>query len=327
VVSEVAKRLKGYALLVIKSTVPPSVFPQLKELVKSATDAPFDLASNPEFLKEGAAIDDFTRPDRVVLGVDSEWAESVLRELYAPFVRTGAPIMVMDPASAALAKYASNAMLATRISFMNEMVRLCEIVGADIDQVRKVMAADTRIGAQFLFAGLGYGGSCFPKDVRALSWMMREDGREAVLTDAVHEINLRAREEFAERIIKHVPLKARVAVWGLSFKPKTDDTREAPALTIIERLLQHGLAVHTYDPVASKFFDGAVNFVDQYDALEDTSALVLCTEWNEFRSPDWGRVKGLLREPVLFDGRNIWDPVKLKALGFEYHGIGRGSRV
>jgi UDPglucose 6-dehydrogenase len=291
----------------------------------------FDVVSNPEFLKEGAALDDFLRPDRVVIGSTSERAARLMGELYAPFVRTEKPILYMDPRSAELTKYAANAMLATRISFMNDLALLCEKVGADVSSVRKGMGADRRIGYSFLFPGIGYGGSCFPKDVKALIATARDFGIELDLLRAVARTNERQKRTLLAKALRHYgDLDGRTfGVWGLSFKPRTDDMREAPSIELIEGLLGKGARVQCHDPVAGKvaqrFFGNRVQYAPScYAAVEGSDGLFLVTEWNEFRRPDLKRVRDLMRHPVVFDGRNVFDPALMRQLGFTYFGIGRG---
>jgi UDPglucose 6-dehydrogenase len=291
------------------------------------------VVSNPEFLKEGAAIDDFQRPDRIVIGAFSERARAVVAELYAPFVRTESPIYFMDPASAELTKYAANAMLATRISFINEVAVLCERVGADVDAVRKAMGADKRIGHPFLFPGVGYGGSCFPKDVKALVATARNHGLDFALLAAVDAVNDRQKRFLAQKARAHFDANGglrgrKIAVWGLAFKPKTDDVRAAPSLALVEELLAEGARVTVHDPVAMEasrrqLGERVQYAANPYAAVQDAEALFLVTEWNEFRQPDFARVKQLMSSPVVFDGRNIWNPEKLAGLGFTYHGVGR----
>jgi UDPglucose 6-dehydrogenase len=330
---QVGRALTGYAVVVNKSTVPVGSAERVAEVLREATSEPFDVVSNPEFLKEGAAIDDFMRPDRVVVGVASERARAIMSELYAPFVRAEQPILFMDLRSAELTKYAANAMLATRISFMNEMATLCERLGADVDQVRRGIGSDRRIGHPFLFPGVGFGGSCFPKDVRAVMTMARQIGLDFDLLRAVERVNERQKRWLVEKAARHFGTLAgrTFAVWGLAFKPKTDDMREAPAITVVEGLLGSGAAVRAHDPVArevaSRQFAGrGVAFVDEpYAAAEGADALLLVTEWNEFRQPDWARLARVMRERVVFDGRNVWDPAKARAAGFTYYGVGRSG--
>ncbi len=328
---EVGRNLTGYAVVVNKSTVPVGSAEKVAEVLRGATSHPFDVVSNPEFLKEGAAIDDFMRPDRVVVGVSSERARAVMAELYSPFVRAEQPVLFMDLRSAELTKYAANAMLATRISFMNEMATLCERLGADVDQVRRGIGSDSRIGHPFLFPGVGFGGSCFPKDVRAVMSMARQIGLDFDLLRAVERVNERQKRWLVEKAIKHFGTLAgkTIGVWGLAFKPKTDDMREAPAINVVEALLGNGAKVRAHDPVAaevaSKIFDGrGVELTHEpYAAAEGADALLLVTEWNEFRNPDLARLRSTMRQPVLLDGRNVWDAAKARAAGFTYYGVGR----
>jgi UDPglucose 6-dehydrogenase len=330
---EIGKHLTGYAVVVNKSTVPVGSADKVSQVLKGATEQPFDVVSNPEFLKEGAAIDDFMRPDRVVVGVASERARAVMAELYAPFVRAEQPVLFMDLRSAELTKYAANAMLATRISFMNEMATLCDRLGADADQVRRGIGSDRRIGHPFLFPGVGFGGSCFPKDVRAVMTMARQIGLDFDLLRSVERVNERQKRWLVERATKHFGSIAgkTFGVWGLAFKPKTDDMREAPAITVIEGLLGNGAKVRAHDPVAAevaeKLFHGrGVELVSEpYAAAQGADALLLVTEWNEFRNPDLARLKSVMRQPVLLDGRNVWDAAKVRAAGFTYYGVGRSG--
>ena len=329
--SELARNMTRYTVVVDKSTVPVGSAEKVTAVIRQHTTQPFDVVSNPEFLKEGAAIDDFMRPDRVVVGVASEKARAVMAELYSTFVRAEQPVLFMDIRSAELTKYAANAMLATRISFMNEMATLCELMGADVDSVRRGIGSDKRIGHPFLFPGVGFGGSCFPKDVRAVMSMARHLGLDFDLLRAVERVNERQKRWLVEKAIKHFgPLAGKTfAVWGLAFKPKTDDMREAPAITDIEMLLGNGAKVRAHDPVAAevahKLFDGrGVEFAaEPYAAAEGADALLLVTEWNEFRQPDFARLRGLMKGPVLIDGRNVWDAAKARAAGFTYYGVGR----
>jgi len=288
------------------------------------------VVSNPEFLKQGAAIDDFMKPDRVVIGAEDERSAELMRELYAPFTRTGAPVMMMDCASAELSKYAANAMLATRISFMNEVSNVCEAVGADVDQVRKAVASDRRIGPSFLFPGVGYGGSCFPKDVKAMLRFAAVNDYDFQILKAVEEVNDSQKLRLLGKMEKHFGnLKGKkIAVWGLAFKPKTDDMREAPAVPLIKALIAAGATVQAYDPeamaIAKTIFGPKVTFAEtSYDALSGADALALVTEWNEFREPDYGRMKKLMKTPIVFDGRNIFNPETLRAQGFTYYSMGR----
>ena len=348
----------GYKVIVTKSTVPVGTGDKIREIFKKYSNVKFDVASNPEFLKEGNAIQDFMFPDRVVVGVEDSRGEQILRELYEPFVRTGAPILVMETRSAEMVKYTANAFLATRISFMNEVARLCEKLGADVDKVRTAIGYDNRIGPKFLFPGIGWGGSCFPKDVKALIKMGEEASVETSVVSAVNAVNERQKEVIPEKIRAHFGEKLKgkkFAVWGLSFKPKTDDMREAPSIVVIESLLKNGAEISAFDPVAmenaKRIFSagsfgegekaqrhrgekakrrrageewGDLKFAkDQYEALKGADALILVTEWQEFREPDYERMKKLMKGHVIFDGRNIYNPEKVRGLGFEYYGIGR----
>jgi len=334
----VAEWAGGPKILVLKSTVPVGTNSKVTSLLRELGALTVEVVSNPEFLKEGAAINDFRRPDRVVVGVRTEAAADVMRELYDPFVRTGAPILVMDPPSAELTKYASNAMLATRISFMNAIATICEQVGADVDLVRKGVGADKRIGATFLFPGVGYGGSCFPKDVQALAATARELGQPFSLLDEVERVNERQKKLLVTKLeTAFAPLgglKGRtIALWGLAFKPNTDDMREAPALQIIDGLVALGARVKAHDPVAAEragemmgrhLQSGALEFArTMYDAVDRADALAIATDWSEYRRPDFDRLKGLLVRPWVFDGRNMWEPAVVAALGFHYASVGR----
>jgi UDPglucose 6-dehydrogenase len=326
----IARAINGFKIVVNKSTVPVGTAKRVQEVMAAITAQPFAVVSNPEFLKEGVAVDDFLKPDRIVIGTDDPEVEAVMRQLYEPFVRTGNPILVMDHASAELTKYAANAMLATRISFMNEIANLCDKVGADVRQVRLGLGRDARIGASFLFPGVGYGGSCFPKDVRALLRIGHDLGCELAVVAAVDRANEMQKRVLVPRVEAYLGgLAGRVvAVWGLAFKPRTDDVREAPALAIIEALLAGGASVRAYDPKASAtarrvLGDRVVLCSRNYEAVEGADALVVVTEWNEFREPDFRRMKSLMRRPAVFDGRNIYDPRQLRELGFHYEGIGR----
>ncbi len=329
---EIGRSMTGYAVVVNKSTVPVGSAEKVAEVLGKLTKHPFDVVSNPEFLKEGAAIDDFMRPDRIVVGVASDRARAVMSELYAPFVRAEQPILFMELRSAELTKYAANAMLATRISFMNEMATLCEKLGADVDQVRRGIGSDRRIGHPFLFPGVGFGGSCFGKDVRAVMTMARQLGLDFDLLRSVERVNERQKRWLVEKAAKHFGSLAgrTIGVWGLAFKPKTDDMREAPSIAVVEGLIAAGAKVRAHDPVAApvaeKLFRGrGVELVPEpYSAAEGADALLLVTEWNEFRQPDFARLKRIMKEPVLLDGRNVWDPVKALAAGFKYYGVGRG---
>jgi len=327
----IGRAMNGYKIIVDKSTVPVGTAEEVRAAIRGETTHPFDVVSNPEFLKEGDAIQDFMKPDRVVIGTDKAEVAEVMKELYAPFVRTDNPILVMDIPSAEMTKYAANAMLATKISFMNEIARVCERVGADITNVRKGMGSDSRIGPHFLFPGLGYGGSCFPKDVQAVIRTGADNGVEMEILDAVERVNQSQRQHFIDKVMRYFgnDLSGRtLAVWGLSFKPRTDDMRMAPSVTIIEAFLTAGAKVRAHDPEAMhegrKFFADRVAFCDtNYAALEGADALVIVTEWNEFRRPDFDRVRSMLKQPVIFDGRNLYNKDEMRGLGFAYHSIGR----
>ncbi len=330
----IGRVMDEYKVVVLKSTVPVGTNRRVHDTISALTSDPVSVVSNPEFLKEGAAIDDFLRPDRVVIGTDDPAVAEIMKELYRPFVRTQNPLLVMDPESAELTKYAANAMLATRISFMNEMARLCEKVGADVANLRLAIGADSRIGHPFLFPGVGYGGSCFPKDIRALLRTARDSGMTLELIEATERVNEAQKLFLLSKIRAHFDksLKGRsLALWGLSFKPRTDDMREAPSLSLIRALVKEGVRLRVYDPEAmdeaKKYLqdvDGELTYCRKsYEALEDADGLVLVTEWNEFREPDFEKIRELLREPVIFDGRNIYNPDKLKKLGFTYFGVGR----
>ena len=332
VARDIGRAMNKYTVIVDKSTVPVGTAKREREAIAKETTHPFAVVSNPEFLKQGAAVEDSMKPDRVVIGVDKgdERAGEMMQELYAAFTRTGAPIMMMDTASAELCKYAANAILATRISFMNEIANVCELVGADVDQVRRAMGADRRIGTSFLFPGVGYGGSCFPKDVKALARSAQDRGYDFKILRAVEDVNKVQKERLVAKMEQHFgQLSGKtVALWGLAFKPRTDDMREAPAIPIIERLLEHGAKVRAYDPaaapVARRIFDGRIALCDKsYDALAGADALAIVTEWNEFRDPDFEKMRSLLKSPVVFDGRNIYSPEHMRALGFTYFSIGR----
>ena len=330
VARDVARAMNGYKVIVAKSTVPVGTSVKVREVVRRETTHPFSVVSNPEFLKQGAAIEDFMKPDRVVIGAEDPRGAELMLELYQPFTRTGAPIMVMDCASAELTKYAANAMLASRISFMNEVANVCELVGADVDQVRRAIGADRRIGSSFLFPGVGYGGSCFPKDVQAMIHFAAEKSYDFKILHAVEEVNRRQKMRLFTKMQAHFGnLKGRTfAVWGLAFKPKTDDMREAPAIPLIQSLLEAGARVQAYDPEAQKvakgIFGNKIAYATKaYDALKGAEALAIVTEWNEFRRPDFGRMRKLMRTPVIFDGRNLFTPDQMKTNGFTYYSIGR----
>jgi UDPglucose 6-dehydrogenase len=333
VAREIARVMDGYRIVVTKSTVPIGTSERVRAEMAAVTKQAFDVVSNPEFLKEGAAIDDFMKPDRVVIGASSTKAIECMRQLYEPFVRTGNPILVMDNPSAEMTKYAANALLATRISFMNEIANLCERVGADVDHVRRGISYDRRIGHHFLFPGVGYGGSCFPKDVKAVIHTAHEHGMEFPLLNAVEDVNEAQKRRLVEKVTAEFgeSLKGkRFAVWGLAFKPRTDDMREAPSIAIVEGLLARGAELMVHDPEAMgearHYFGDRVTYHRMnYDALEGADALLIVTEWNEFRRPDFPRMKRLLRRPIIFDGRNLYEPEVMREHGFTYYPIGRAA--
>jgi UDPglucose 6-dehydrogenase len=326
----IAKAMDSFKVIVTKSTVPVGTADRIKQWIGEETAQPFAVVSNPEFLKEGAAVDDFMKPDRVVLGGDHAEALEAVKELYEPFVRTGNPILIMDSRSAEMSKYASNAMLATKISFINEVARLCEQMNADIGEVRRAISLDRRIGPHFIFPGVGYGGSCFPKDIRAMIGMGGEE-LEMVLLKAVETVNERQKSLLVEKVKRHFGANlsgVTFAVWGLAFKPRTDDMRDAPAIPVIESLLAGGARVQAFDPEAMeearKIFGDRIQYTHRnYDALHGAAALLVLTEWNEFRRPDFERIRNLLAKPIIFDGRNIYDSADLRKLGFTYYSIGR----
>jgi UDPglucose 6-dehydrogenase len=330
VARDIGRTLDGFRVIVNKSTVPVGTAEKVRGIIARETTHPFSVVSNPEFLKQGAAVDDFMKPDRVVIGASDPRGAELMVALYQPFTRTGAPIMVMDCASAELAKYAANALLATRISFMNEIANVCELYGADVDRVRQAVGSDRRIGSSFLFPGVGYGGSCFPKDVKALVRFSGDRKYDFKVLKAVDAVNERQKLVLVSKLERYFKsLKGRtIAIWGLAFKPKTDDMREAPAVPIIESLLGKGARVQVYDPeamdVARGIFGSKVTYARKsYDALRGADALAIVTEWHEFREPDFDRMRQLMRSPVIFDGRNIYQPLQMKAHGFTYSSIGR----
>jgi UDPglucose 6-dehydrogenase len=328
---DVARAMNGYKVIVDKSTVPAGTSEKVTEAMRKETTHPFSVVSNPEFLKQGAAVEDFLKPDRVVIGATDQRAADIMTELYRPFTRTGAPIMVMDCASAELCKYAANAMLATRISFMNEVANVCERFGADVDMVRKAVASDRRIGPAFLFPGVGYGGSCFPKDVKAIVKFSADKKYRFRILEAVESVNEQQKLKLLATVDKHFGKSLRgktIAIWGLAFKPRTDDMREAPSIPIIHGLLKRGAKVRAFDPearaTARHVFGARIQYAKHaYDALAGADALLVVTEWNEFREPDFDRMKRLMKKPIIFDGRNIYDPQQIRALGFSYSSIGR----
>jgi UDPglucose 6-dehydrogenase len=330
VAREIGRAMDGFRVIVNKSTVPVGTAAKVRAIIDGETKHPFSVVSNPEFLKQGAAVDDFMKPDRVVIGAEDPRGAELMQALYQPFTRTGAPIMVMDCASAELSKYAANALLATRISFMNEVANVCELFGADVDRVRQAVGADRRIGTSFLFPGVGYGGSCFPKDVKALIRFSAEKDYDFEVLKAVESVNDRQKRVLIAKLRRHFKsLKGRtIAIWGLAFKPKTDDMREAPAIVIIRALLEEGAKVRAYDPEALRMargiFGSKITYATRsYEALKGADALVIVTEWHEFREPDFDRMRKLMRSPIIFDGRNIYNPQQMKAHGFTYSSIGR----
>lgn len=331
VAEDLGPLLKQYAIVVNKSTVPVGTADKVNAQIAKAATVEYDVISNPEFLREGVAVEDFLKPERVVVGTKSDRAKKVMEELYEPFVRQGNPVIFMDERSAEVTKYAANAFLAAKISFMNEIANLCEIVGADVDNVRKGIGTDSRIGKRFLFAGIGYGGSCFPKDVQALFHTSKSNNYDFKILDAVMEVNYLQRERFFNTISEHFKgdLKGKtVALWGLAFKPNTDDIREAPALYLIDELLAAGAQVRAYDPEAirnvKQIYGDKVYFAkDEYDALAGADFLTIATEWNEFRSPDFEKIGAALKEKLIFDGRNLYNLSTIKELGYTYYSIGR----
>ncbi len=329
---DVALCMNGYKIIVNKSTVPVGTAKKVKEVIAQHTHHPFDVVSNPEFLREGAAVEDFMKPERVIIGTDSEHVKKVMERLYKPFIRSGNPIIFMDIESAELTKYAANAFLATKISFMNEIAQVAERVGANVDWVRIGIGLDSRIGKRFLFAGVGYGGSCFPKDVKALYQIAKEHDYDFKIIKAVMQVNEQQKRSFVEKILRYYDGDVRgkrFAVWGLAFKPNTDDIREAPSLTIIKALLEKGATIAAFDPEAmenvKKYHpDLTITFAkDMYAALQDADALIIVTEWSEFRTPDFEKVRQHLRSPVIFDGRNLYDLEEMRNLNFDYISVGR----
>jgi UDPglucose 6-dehydrogenase len=335
VARQIGQAMIGPLVVVTKSTVPVGTASKVQQAIEAVTQHAVSVVSNPEFLKEGAAVDDFLRPDRVVIGTNSEETRRLMADLYAPFIRTGNPIFFMDNASAEMVKYTANGLLAARISFMNEIAMLCDKVGADVDLVRLGVGSDKRIGHAFLFPGIGYGGSCFPKDVRALINTGREHNMQMEMLVATDRVNERQKHYLSAKIIARFGPKlsgCTFAIWGLAFKPKTDDVREAPALTIVEDLLHAGAAIRVYDPegmnnARSQLGKRVTYCQSNYEACEGADALVVVTEWNEFRRPDFERIKALLKQAIVFDGRNIYDPVRMRDYGFEHLCIGRNQLI
>jgi UDPglucose 6-dehydrogenase len=330
VANDIGKLLTDYKIIIDKSTVPVGTAEKVRQAISKNYKGEFDVVSNPEFLREGVAVDDFLKPDRIVIGTTSERAKALLTELYGPYVRQGNPIIFMDERSAELTKYAANAFLATKISFMNEIAQMCERLGADVDMVRKGIGSDERIGRRFLFPGIGYGGSCFPKDVKALMHSAKEVKYEFHILDAVTEVNETQKSHLVTKIKRYFGdlTGKHFALWGLAFKPNTDDIREAPALEIIDALLQAGATVATFDPEAMEnvktIFGKKISFCETpYDCLQEADALIIATEWNEFRTPDFDKILSTLKEPVIFDGRNVFDVAAMEKKGFHYESIGR----
>ncbi|MES1198273.1 MAG: UDP-glucose/GDP-mannose dehydrogenase family protein [Chitinophagaceae bacterium] len=331
VAEDLGKIITEYKVIIDKSTVPVGTAEKVHSIIAKNCRSEFDVVSNPEFLREGVAVDDFMKPDRVIIGTRSERAKQIMNELYAPFVRQGNPVIYMDERSAELTKYAANSFLATKISFMNEVATLCELLGADVDMVRRGIGSDERIGKRFLFPGIGYGGSCFPKDVHALVNSSKEVNYEFQILNAVMDVNEKQKLHFIPRIKKYFKndLKGkRFALWGLAFKPNTDDIREAPALYMIDALLQEGATVCAFDPEAMKNvksqLGNKIDYTDsQYEALKNADALIIATEWNEFRTPDFSKIAANLKNKVIFDGRNLFDLNKIRELGFHYESVGR----
>ena len=335
VASEIGKIMTSYRVIVNKSTVPVGTADKVSEKIRANTSVEFDVVSNPEFLREGVAVEDFMKPERVVVGTQSERAAKLMQQLYEPFVRSGNPIIIMDERSSELTKYAANAFLATKITFMNEIANVCELVGADVDNVRRGIGTDSRIGKRFLFPGIGYGGSCFPKDVQALDFTSDEFGYNFQILKSVMNVNEAQKVSIIGKVKKHFGdnLKGKkIGVWGLSFKPETDDVREAPALYVVDELLKAGAQVSAYDPEAMETFKIAVgdakakqiNFVkNSKEAINGSDALVICTEWNEFRRPDFEEIKQLLNSPIIFDGRNLYDLDRIEESGITYYSVGR----
>lgn len=331
VADEIGKKIISYKVIVDKSTVPVGTSDKVKATIAKHAKSDFDVVSNPEFLREGFAVDDFMKPERIVVGSSSERATALMKKLYSPFVRSGNPIIIMDEKSAELTKYASNAFLATKITFMNEIANYCELVGADVDKVRIGMGTDSRIGKRFLFPGIGYGGSCFPKDVKALHKSGKDENHDFKILNAVLDVNKKQKTILIPKIENHFSnnLKGKkFAIWGLAFKPETDDIREAPALDVIEALLKRGATITAFDPEAmdnvKRKLGNQIEFAtSMYKALEGTDALVICTEWSIFRTPDFDKIKSALNNPVIFDGRNLYETQDLSDLGFKYYSIGR----
>jgi UDPglucose 6-dehydrogenase len=335
VADSLGKIIDEYKVIVDKSTVPVGTAEKVRNAIAANSKVEFDVVSNPEFLREGLAVEDFMKPDRVIIGTSSERAKKIMSDLYAPFVRQGNPVIFMDERSAELTKYAANSFLATKISFMNEIAILCEKMGADVDMVRRGMGSDDRIGKRFLFPGIGYGGSCFPKDVLALVKSASEAEYDFKILEAVIRVNEKQKVYLVPRIKKYFKGDLggkKIAFWGLSFKPNTDDIREAPALYMIDELLKEGAVISVFDPEAMdnvrKFMGSKLNFAEgQYDAIKDCDALVIATEWSEFRTPDFEKMSMIMKNKVIFDGRNVFEPNHMKELGFYYESVGRKTML
>lgn len=331
VAAQIAENLNDYRIIVTKSTVPVGTHQKVTDIIKSKTQTPFEYVSNPEFLKEGAAVDDFMSPDRIILGTTNPEVRQIMSQLYGPFMRTRRRLLYMDPASAEMTKYAANIMLATRISFINEIAELCEKLGADVELVRQGLGGDSRIGSAFLFPGVGYGGSCLPKDIRAIIHTGSECGVEMTIAKSIQQVNTNAHERFAKRVIDYFSdrlNKTTLAVWGLAFKAKTDDVRESPAIYCIKKFLDCRIKIKAYDPeaasAATAALDGKIETCPNgYDALDDADALVIFTDWQEFRNPDFEAIAAKLKKPLIFDGRNLYDPDVVEKAGIEYHSVGR----
>ena len=331
VAKHIAKNMNEYKVIVNKSTVPVGTADKVYDIIKNNTKHDFDIVSNPEFLKQGDAVNDFLKPDRVIIGTDGDKAKNIMQDIYSPFLRTGNPIIVMDIKSAEMTKYAANAFLATKISFANEIANICERVGADCDLVRVGMCSDKRIGNQFLFAGIGYGGSCFPKDVKALVNIAQDVSYDASILKATDDVNKKQRLIFVDKILnfyKNEINGKKFAVWGLAFKPNTNDMRESPAITIIEKLLEYGATIEAFDPKATEtakhIFEDKIKYRKNiYETLDNADAILLLTEWHEFRRPNFDRIKSMMKSNVIFDGRNQYEQSKIKERGFEYICIGR----
>lgn len=333
VANDIAENLNDYRIIATKSTVPVGTHKRIEDIIRLKTDKEFDYVSNPEFLKEGAAVEDFMSPDRIIIGTTNPAVREIMRQLYSPFMRKSSRILFMDPMSAEMTKYAANTMLATRISFMNEISALCEKIGADVELVRRGLGSDSRIGSAFLFPGVGFGGSCFPKDIRALIHTGSEHGVEMKIARSAQQVNADQQERFATRVTDYYEGRqdqTRLAVWGLSFKAKTDDIRESPAMYCVKRFIDAGMKINAYDPEAGTAAAEALNGKIEacrngYHALEGADALVILTDWQEFRNPDFEVIVEKLTRPVIFDGRNLYDPAVVKKAGIEYHSVGRAS--